>query len=165
MDLATLRSLYAYDEWANALFFDAVAGLGEERRTAPAVSSHPSLLATLGHVVGAEWVWLERWKGTSPPGFPEWVESPSLGSLRSRLTRVESERAAFLGGLDAADLAWPLSYRTFSGDAFTTPLGDLLVHVVNHSTYHRGQLTTLLRQAGAIPPASDYVVYVRRTAG
>jgi uncharacterized damage-inducible protein DinB len=84
-----------------------------------------------------------------------------LEDLRARLARVEAERAAFLSGLTDEDLERPLAYRTLDGTAHTTRLLDLLLHVVNHSTYHRGQLTTLLRQAGGAPPATDYVVYTR----
>jgi uncharacterized damage-inducible protein DinB len=161
MTLDDLRSLYTYNAWANARFFEAIEGLDETRRTAPLESSFPSVIATLGHIVGAEWIWLSRWQGTSPSASPGWLESPKLEALRARLSGVESERAAFLSGLTDEDLERPLAYRTLDGTAHTTRLLDLLLHVVNHSTYHRGQLTTLLRQAGGAPPATDYVVYTR----
>lgn len=161
MTLDDLRSLYAYDEWANARFFEAIEGLDETRRTAPLESSFPSVLATFGHIVGAEWIWLSRWQGTSPAGFPEWLQAPNLEDLRSRLTQVETDRTAFLAGLTDEDLQRPLAYKLLNGTASSTRLLDLLLHVVNHSTYHRGQLTTLLRQVGATPPATDFVVYTR----
>jgi uncharacterized damage-inducible protein DinB len=162
MTLDDLRSLYAYNEWANARFFEAVARLDESRRTAPLESSFPTVIDTLGHIVGAEWIWLSRWRGTNPTGVPDWLEAPTLEGLRSRLSRVESERAAFLEGLSVEDLERPLAYRTLDGTAHSTRLLDLLLHLVNHSTYHRGQLTTLLRQVGGAPPATDYVVYTRQ---
>jgi uncharacterized damage-inducible protein DinB len=161
MTLDDLHSLYAYNQWANARFFEAIEGLDETRRTAPLESSFPSVIATLGHIVGAEWIWLSRWQGTSPAGFPEWLQNPTLEDLRSRLTQVESDRTAFLAGLTEDDLQRPLAYKLLNGTASSTRLLDLLLHVVNHSTYHRGQVTTLLRQVGATPPATDYVVYTR----
>jgi uncharacterized damage-inducible protein DinB len=161
MTLDDLRSLYTYNAWANARFFEAIEGLDETRRTAPLESSFPSVIATLGHIVGAEWIWLSRWQGTSPSGFPDWLQAPTLEDLRSRLSRVESDRATYLAGLAEADLQRPVAYRTLDGTAHSTRLLDLLLHLVNHSTYHRGQVTTLLRQAGGAPPATDYVVYTR----
>jgi len=162
MTFDDLHSLYAYNAWANARFFEAIAGLDETRRTSRLESSFPSVIATLGHIVGAEWIWLSRWQGTSPAGFPEWLQAPTLEDLRSRLTKVESDRAAFLSTLTEEALQRPLAYTLLNGTASSTRLLDLLLHVVNHSTYHRGQLTTLLRQVGATPPATDYVVYTRQ---
>lgn len=161
MTLDDLRSIYAYNAWANSRFFEAIAGLDEERRTAPLESSFPSVIATLGHIVGAEWIWLSRWQGTSPGGFPEWLQSPTLEDLRTRLSQVESDRTAFLATLTPDDLQRPLAYKLLNGTASSLRLLDLLLHVVNHSSYHRGQLTTLLRQVGATPPATDYVVFKR----
>lgn len=161
MTLDDLRSLYAFNAWANARFFEAIGGLDEAKRTQPLESSFPSVIATLGHIVGAEWIWLSRWQGTSPSGFPDWLQSPTLEDLRARLSQVESDRTAYLDGLAEEDLQRPLAYKLLNGTASSTRLLDLLLHVVNHSTYHRGQLTTLLRQVGATPPATDYVVYKR----
>jgi uncharacterized damage-inducible protein DinB len=162
MTFDDLHSLYAYNAWANARFFEAIDGLDETRRTAPLESSFRSVIDTLGHIVGAEWIWLSRWQGTSPAGFPEGLQAPTLEDLRSRLTKVESDRAAFLSTLTEEALQRPLAYTLLNGTASSTRLLDLLLHVVNHSTYHRGQLTTLLRQVGGTPPATDFVVYKRQ---
>lgn len=162
MTLDDLRSLYDYNAWANARFFEAVAGLDEAERNAPLDSSFPSVIATLAHIVAAEWIWLSRWQGTSPAGFPEWLQAPTLQDLRARLSRVEADRAGFLSTLTGDGLQRALSYKLLNGTGSSTRLLDLLLHVVNHSTYHRGQLTTLLRQVGGTPPATDYVVYMRQ---
>jgi uncharacterized damage-inducible protein DinB len=161
MDLEDVRSLYDYDAWANARVLEAIGSLDPQEREAHVESSFPSVLATMGHIVAAEWVWLERWLGNSPSAFPEWLGDPSLEVLEARLSLVESARARFLAGLDDADLQSRVSYRTLSGDAYTNRLLDLLLHVVNHSTYHRGQLTTMFRQLGARPVPLDYVLFKR----
>ncbi|HUO84444.1 MAG TPA: DinB family protein, partial [Thermoanaerobaculia bacterium] len=88
-----------------------------------------------------------------------------LADLKTRLAAVESERDDLLQSLTDDDLESSLNYRTLAGDAYESRLLDLLLHVVNHSTYHRGQLTTMLRQVGAKPPSSDYVFYLREQAG
>jgi len=155
------RELFEYGTWANAACFRAAAALTADERTAKAAGSFPSVLATLGHVVGAEWIWLRRWLGESPASAPEWARDASLADLEARLASIEAERAAFLAGLADADLARPVAYRMFSGQEATDPLDRLIRHVVNHSTYHRGQLAAQLRALGRIPPSTDLVRFHR----
>lgn len=161
MTLDHIETLYAYDRWANARMLEVMRELPPDQLTRPLVSSFPSILATFGHLVGAEWVWLQRWRGISPSNFPEWVTSPQLEDLAVTLAQVEAGREQFLADLAEGDLDATLDYHLLSGKAQSNRLVDLLLHVVNHSTYHRGQLTTLLRQVGATPPATDYVMYRR----
>ena len=85
----------------------------------------------------------------------------NLTELKVRLAAVETERALFLAQLTDADLERVVSYRGSDGQAFSHPLGHLMRHVVNHSTYHRGQLATLLRQMGHTPPNTDFTRYLR----
>lgn len=164
MTAAEIRDLYAYNEWANARVVEVIAGLPADRLTAPIESSFPSILGTLAHIVAAEWVWLRRWLGENPTAFPDWLSAPSLPALRAKLAEVESERDAFVGSLSDEDLDRQLDYKTLAGAPFSNRLADLLVHVVNHSSYHRGQLTTMLRQAGATPVATDFVLFKRDAA-
>ncbi len=164
MTAAEIRDLYAYNQWASSRLLEAIAGLSSEQLTAAIPSSFPSILGTFAHIVAAEWIWLRRWKGENPTAFPDWLAAPSLARVREKLAEVESERDAFLGSLADADLERPLDYRTLAGDPFRNRLADLLLHVVNHSFYHRGQLVTMLRQVGATPVATDFVVY-KREAG
>jgi uncharacterized damage-inducible protein DinB len=164
MTVEEIRSLYAYNRWANARLIEVIAGLPAERLTAEIPSSFPSILGTLAHIAAAEWVWLRRWKGENPTAFPDWLAAPSLPGVREKLAEIEAERASFVGSLSDADLERPLDYRTLAGDPFRNRLADLLVHVVNHSSYHRGQLTTMLRQVGATPVATDFVLFKREAA-
>lgn len=156
-----IRTLFEYDEWANARFAEALATLRDDQLTARLESSFPSILGTFGHLVAAEWVWLRRWKGENPTTFPEWLTSPRLEGIRARLLEVEAEREALLGPLDDGSFQKPVDYTTFNGVFHRNRLADLCRHVVNHSSYHRGQLTTLLRQVGATPPATDFIVFLR----
>jgi uncharacterized damage-inducible protein DinB len=164
MTAEEIRSLYAYDEWANARVVDVIAGLSAEQLTAAIPSSFPSILGTFAHIVAAEWIWLRRWLGENPTAFPDWLAAPSLGALREKLAEIEAERRAFVDSLSNADLDRPLDYKTLAGDPFRNRLADLLVHVVNHSSYHRGQLATMFRQVGATPVGTDFVVF-KREAG
>jgi uncharacterized damage-inducible protein DinB len=159
-----LRELYAFNRWANARMLDAAAQLGEEQFTRDLGSSFGSLRDTLLHILSAEWIWLERWHGSSPNRLPEGWDSADLNVLRVLWRGVEERQSRFLEALDDSRLDEVLAYRTFAGDPYTSPLGQLLRHVVNHSSYHRGQAATLLRQLGVTPPATDLVLYHRTVA-
>lgn len=159
MSLALVRRLYDYTVWANGLVFDAATGLSDEELRRDLGSSFPSLLDTLEHVVAAEWIWLERWRGVSPSEPPDWWGDPKLGFLRGKLRQIEAEREGYLASLGEADLRRVVAYRLMNGEAGEGPLVDLLLHPVNHSTYHRGQVVTMLRQLGHEPPATDLLWY------
>jgi uncharacterized damage-inducible protein DinB len=156
-----MRELYAYNRWASERAFEAASALSQEDLTRDLRNSFPSVLATLAHMVGAEWVWLTRWQGGSPTSVPNDWDVSTLGAVRDRWRRVERELSAFVEGLDASALERPLSYKTFTGESFTQPLSHMLRHVVNHSTYHRGQVTTLLRQLGGVPVSTDLIRFYR----
>jgi uncharacterized damage-inducible protein DinB len=163
MTIGEVRELFAYDAWANARVFEAASALTEEQCGHSIASSFPSVAGTLAHLIGAEWVWLRRWLGESPGGYPDWVAAPTLADLRARLATVESERDTMVADMSEADLGRVVSYRTLSGQASEDPLGGLMRHVVNHSTYHRGQIATLLRQLGLEPPSTDLIIFQRQT--
>jgi uncharacterized damage-inducible protein DinB len=74
---------------------------------------------------------------------------------------IAADRRAYLDDLVGETIEATLHYRSTQGDPFTMPLDSLLVHCANHSTYHRGQLVTMLRQAGAAPPNTDYTQFIR----
>lgn len=156
-----LRRLYAFNRWANLRFLDAVERLSDEELGRDMKSSFPNVAATLVHLLGAEWVWLERWLGRSPVGFPDASKLNSVAEVRVRWDALWAEQRAFLDGLSDDDARRPVTYVNLAGNEFTQPLGDLLRHVVNHATYHRGQLTTLLRQLGHDAPSTDLVLYYR----
>ena len=161
MNVADIRSLYTYNEWANARMFMAAARLDQTVFAEPRGSSFSSIRDTLAHIATSEWVWLRRWRGESPSAVPEWGSLERATALLQKLAEIEADRAAFLRGLTDDVLETPLSYRNLKGESYTQPLVDQLVHVVNHSTYHRGQIATLSRQAGFPAPATDLIVFKR----
>lgn len=162
MNVDEVRRLFSYTEWANARIIDCLRGLSEEQLTRPIESSFPSIRDTLAHIVMAEWIWLRRWQGESPTQRPPWtLDAPSLQTIVENLEAIQHEREQFLNGLTDEQLQRALDYRTMNGEAHTNRLGELMSHVVNHSSYHRGQLTTMLRQVGATPPSTDLIVFLR----
>jgi uncharacterized damage-inducible protein DinB len=161
MKAAELKRLYAYTDWANERVIETIEALSDEQRAQVIPSSFPSILETLTHVTFAEWVWLRRFRGESPTAAPEGTTYPEV---LQRLRAVAAERRDYLDELSEERLAAPLSYRSLNGDPFSVRLSELLVHVANHSTYHRGQLVTMLRQLGVKPQSTDYVLWVRTVA-
>jgi len=159
MNIAELRSFFAYNEWANTRLLDAAAHLSEEQFIRNLASSFPSIRDTFSHIVAVEWVWLRRWKGESPQSLPEWATTPSPQILRQKLSEVETERSAFLVLLGEQDLQQSIAYRNLKGEEWRYLLVDLLLHLVNHSTYHRGQIVTMLRQVGATPLPTDLLIF------
>jgi uncharacterized damage-inducible protein DinB len=87
--LEHIRALYAYNRWATARFFEVFATLEPSRLTERLQSSFPSLLATLAHLIAAEWIWLRRWKGESPTEAPGFVAEPELPRLRAKLAEID----------------------------------------------------------------------------
>lgn len=156
-----LRSLFAYNRWAALRLLDAIEGLSDEEFNRDLGSSFPSVAATLVHIMGAEWVWLQRWLGTSPTSFPDATAMTSVAAVRARWTQLWAEQQAWLDTIDEGALQGVLSYRAFDGQPFAQPLGRLALHVINHSTYHRGQVATMLRQLGRTPPSTDLVRFYR----
>jgi uncharacterized damage-inducible protein DinB len=161
MSLDEVREHFAYGEWANDRFREVIAALPGDQLAVRIESSFSSIVETFAHIVAAEWIWLRRWKGENPSSIPDWLEQPRFDALVTRLAEIESERDGFLATLGENDLEKVLSYRTMDGTPYENRLADLFLHVVNHSTYHRGQLATMLRQVGAIPPATDFIVFKR----
>lgn len=160
MDRNDIRSLFEYNEWANARIFDSLSALSEEQFTRKLDSSFSSIRDTIAHFVFAEWAWLQRWKGVNPSGPPPGHADAGLDTLRKTFEEVHAERDAFLAGISEEQLGEVMSYRNIKGEEQHRRLGDLCRHVVNHSSYHRGQVATLLRQVGGTPPATDFVLYM-----
>ncbi|HEX9652931.1 MAG TPA: DinB family protein, partial [bacterium] len=128
-------------------------------------NSFPSIRETLVHMLSAEWIWLTRWNGSSPTGMPESWELSTHASLRRQWLEAEREQTTFVSGLTEDALNKVISYRNTAGQPFANPLWQMMRHVVNHSTYHRGQVTTMLRQLGAEAVATDLIVFFREKSG
>jgi uncharacterized damage-inducible protein DinB len=155
------RDLYAYNAWANDRIFGAVGGLSQGEVARDLGSSFPSIRETLAHLVSSEWIWLTRWRGTSPTGIPASWDLSTLEALEGRWRAVDGELRAYVDGLSQEDIRRTVVYRNTTGQEFAAPLQQLLRHVVNHSTYHRGQVVTMLRQLGAEGVATDLVQFHR----
>lgn len=155
--------LFAYNAWANRAIFDAAAALPEERYLRDLKSSHGGIHGTLAHTIWAEHLWLNRWLGKPNPASAQGKDLRSLVDVRTRFDEIEAERGSFLAGLDDARLADTRVVKPTSGGEYVHTLRQMFRHLINHSSYHRGQVVTMLRQlgGGTKPPSTDLILFYR----
>jgi len=156
-----IQLLYEYDSWASQRILDACGQLTQEQFLRDLGSSYPSVRDTLAHIYGAQWIWLERWQGRTPRALPAAADFPDLAALRSRWQGLEQDLQAFVASLDNDKLHMNLSVTTTDGIQYTQPLWQMMQHVVNHGSYHRGQVTAFLRQLGHKAVATDLIRFYR----
>ena len=159
MTPADILELFRYNTWANGRITSSVMRLSPDALLQDLGGSFPTVRDTFAHIIAAEWVWLERWRGINPTSAPDWVTSADLPILVGNLHDIEVRRAVFLAGLSESDLSSACSYTLLSGTAASNTLRDLLVHVTNHSTYHRGQVAAMLRRLGTPAFSMDFLIY------
>jgi uncharacterized damage-inducible protein DinB len=157
-----MRTLYDYNAWANHRSIEAASGLTVEKFVQPMGSSFGSVRDTLGHIYGGEWIWLERFQGRSPSSLPDTTQFKDIEGLQGQWDELEARLLGFVRGLTQADLGRVMEYKTLKFGVYSNPLCESMQHLVNHGTYHRGQVTTLLRQLGAQPIATDLMHFHRQ---
>jgi uncharacterized damage-inducible protein DinB len=118
--------------------------------------SKGSLHRLLVHAMGAQWVWTSRFLGTSLLKMPDHTDFPTRDSLAARWPEVHNALRDFINTQTLDTLHAPLTYTTLQGKSVTAPLGQLLMHVTDHASYHRGQENSLLKLAGG---SSAYIPY------
>lgn len=157
MNRETLRDFYEYNTWANKKTLDSLEGISNDAFVAPMGGSFASIRDTMVHILGAEWIWWQRCIGERPKGLLDINDFPDVASLRERWTEIDN---GFMSLVNGADLNEDITYVNRHGNQYTYSVGKILLHTANHSSYHRGQIVTLLRQIGAKPAVTDYLVWV-----
>lgn len=164
MNVEDFRRLYDYNSWANHRTLEACAALNDEQFTRDLHSSFRSVRDTLVHIMLVEWLWRERWLGRSPDKYPPASDFPNLESLRRRWAEVERNLLVYVSALKPEDIDRVIAHKTTAGVPQSAPLSQMLQHLVNHGTYHRGQVATMLRQLDAKPIGTDLILFYRERA-
>jgi uncharacterized damage-inducible protein DinB len=166
MHVRDLHSLYEFNSWANTRTLQSVESLSPADYARDLGSSHGGVHGTLVHTMGAEDIWLKRWQGESPARFYSAADFPTFKEVRERWAALDASLLTFVRYLAAdADAQRIVDYRDLKGNPYSQPLWQLMQHLVNHSTYHRGQVVTMLRQLGATPASTDLVAFYRLHPG
>ncbi len=157
-----LRTHLEYTAWASRRLVEAAAKLTEEELHRDFGTADHSVLGTLVHIFAGDRVWLYRLAGGADPGFVH-DSDRQLRVLQNDWPVVHDRWLAWASGLTPEQIAAPLTYRDLKGREWTQPVWQLVLHVVNHGTSHRGQVAGFLRAMGRVPPGSDLIFYYRET--
>jgi len=162
-----IQLLFEYDRWANGRVLRAAAALSGEQFTRDLGGSFRSVRDTLMHIFGGEWIWLQYWN-ESTPSFAFLADLRTrrdalfaaagladMAAVQSKWEEVERAQIAFVNGVTDESLRGMLPFRSTE-----VPLAHLMQHMANHSTYHRGQVSLMMRQLGAEPVATDFHVFL-----
>ena len=159
MTVAEVRKMYEFNAWANRRIVAACRAIDSTAFERQSGGSFNSIKDTLAHIAWAEWLWLERFQHRSPKkaSLPE---ASDLASIARVLDDVARGQQSFIDELSADRLEERIAYINIKGEQWEYTLAEMLQHTVNHSTYHRGQIVTLLRQAGANGVSTDFLLYI-----
>jgi uncharacterized damage-inducible protein DinB len=152
-----LLSLYDYNEWANERVVRSLRELPEADYAREMGGGWPSVRATFVHIAGATDAWAERFDGKDVLALPKESDLPKLEDAVALLLRAEGKHRAHLGTLTREKLDRSFSWKNLSGEVKTAPFWIVVRHVVNHQTYHRGQIASMVRRLGGTPIATDMV--------
>jgi uncharacterized damage-inducible protein DinB len=157
-----LQQYAAYTIWANERILAPIEALGEERLHQPVNSGFKSIYHTLLHLWDAESIWWQRMKLMEQITVPSATFNGPLAELRQKMLQQSRQWKEWVDNATEAALQHEFIYQNTKREQFKQPIWQMLLHIVNHGTYHRGQLVTLLRQLGAEQvPATDFIVFSR----
>ncbi|HTY60261.1 MAG TPA: DinB family protein [Bacteroidota bacterium] len=163
MTLQEIKMLTAYSAWATHRLFAALEQMSPEDAMRDMKSSHGNIHGTLTHLVGAEKMWLSRMSGTPDRAMIRPAEVPTAAAVKSTWEQTGFAMAKFLGGMTDKKLQETFSFPAQSGEQLTYRFSEALQHVVNHATFHRGQVVAMMRQMGHTPPDTGLTLFLRET--
>lgn len=155
-----LQTHIEYTCWASDRLLQAASQLTDEELNRDFRTADHSVLETLVHVYAADRLWLSRLSGSPHPGFITDADR-SLSVLQNNWPVLCARWREWAAGLTGEKARSPLSYTDMKGRHWMQPLWQLILHVVNHGTHHRGQVIGFLRSMGHTPPITDLTFYCR----
>ena len=132
MNAADVRTLLAYNRWANDRILEGVRTLDATELTRDLQTSFQSVLGTLGHLVVVEWIWLRRWLGESPRRPPNVPQYETLAELEQELREVQAEQQRFADEVTDEQLQQRIAYQNYREETWEYALGHMIQHLVNH---------------------------------
>lgn len=162
---AHFRRFAGYNAWANKRLYDAVGKLPEAEYLKSRPAFFKSIHGALNHILVGDRSWFGRLEGrdTGIQALDQ-ILYADLAGLRVARQAQDARIIAYVDRLSEAELMGSCGYRNFAGKTFTTPVVQVLAHVFNHQTHHRGQAHDLLTQTSVAPPELDLIFYLRDAA-
>ncbi len=154
-------SFYRFNGWANQRILDAIKELPQSELHRDLGGSFPSLHDAMLHLFWVELLFLRRWRGLSTSDISEPPKMDTLDLMQAAWQELERDREQYLSGLTDSDLLQVIRYIDTRGRQLSSVLWQSLFHLINHSSFHRGQAVSKLRQLGRVPPSTDFVMFCR----
>jgi len=159
--VAYFERLARYNSWANGHVYDACSGLTQQALDAKRTAFFPSITATLNHLLVADRLWMSRLLA-DPVAMPlDTILFDAFDDLRAARMKQDQAIIDFTSTLTVDVIASDLTYQSVTAGAYTMPRDLVLAHMFNHQTHHRGQLSSMLLEAGAKPLEIDLIYYAR----
>lgn len=154
--------LAEYNIWANNIVCGWLENISDEQWNQPILSSFNSIQETVLHIISAENTWLQRFRNEPVV----WLQSTYKGTKDEHIAlwkKTSEDFRLIVENFNEADLTKNLEFKRLNGEPYSMPFYQLFAHVVNHATYHRGQLVTMLRQSGFVNVGpTDLLGYYRK---
>ena len=160
MNKSDIVELLEYSQWAKSRFLASLGPMKPEDFERDLHSSHGGVHGTLFHILNAENFWLRRLRGEPVESLDE-TRLKGLNDFRREWDRLDKEIADLVGGLTEEQLHAPFEYHDRKGNKYNHPRVWAIHQLVNHFTYHRGQIVTMQRQLGYQPANTDLIGFYR----
>ena len=157
-----IRTLYEFNYWAKGRMLGVLDSLPEEELYKDLKTSFGGIHSTIVHICAAEDIWLKRFTGALGPKFLKDPDLPKYSDVKTKWMEVEKSMVEYVQSISDEQLQKSFSYTNIKGEAFTNIRWHALQHLVNHSTYHRGQITSMVRQLGGTPVSTDLIAFYRQ---
>ena len=160
MNKADILLLYQYNQWTTKKILDAASKVTPEQFLAPGSFTHDGLRGTLVHALFSEWIWRNRWEGTSPTVRLKPDDFPSIEALRTRWEEEEKLLMTFVENVSEERLNSKFSYKATDGTPHERILWQAMAHLVNHGTQHKTEAAAMLTGFGQSPGDIDMILYL-----
>lgn len=150
--------LIAYNTWANRRLTGQITTFSNELFTKEVGGSFPSIQLTLTHLLTSDYLWLQRFKGSPIADVPRDWKTDDVDSIMHIWLPMQTEMEARVREL-SNNPTQKIDFITRAGVAYSLPLADLVMHITNHGTYHRGQIVNMIRMLGEKPVNTDFFIF------
>lgn len=162
--MASIQQLLQYNAWANYEIAKLAGQLSRDQFHSLLGGSFPSIQKTMVHLLESDWLWAHRLKGFSIVEIPADWHTETAGELIAIWQPLQEEMIISADQFNQ-EPDQLISFITRKGDPYTMPALDMIQHIVNHGTYHRGQLTNMLKMLGMPGVSTDYIIWWKMNGG